>query len=61
MHKFLFYNKFIICFYMLRALCADRQEFKIVLYSISYHKTCRWLSRAQVFSQPAHQTATYRV
>jgi len=30
MHKFLFYNKFIICLYMFRALCAHHQEAKIV-------------------------------
>jgi len=33
----LFYNKFIICLYMFRALCAHHQEVKIVLYSIWYH------------------------
>jgi len=35
---------------MFRALCAHHQEFKIVLYSIWYHHTCRWPSRAQVES-----------
>jgi len=39
MHKFLFYNKFILCLYMFRALCAHHQKFKIVLYSIWYHHT----------------------
>ena len=39
MHKFLFYNKFIICLYMFRALCAHHQEVKIVLYSIWYRHT----------------------
>jgi len=34
MHKFLFYNKFIIHLYMFRALCAHHHEEKIVLYSI---------------------------
>ena len=48
MHKILFYNKFIICFYMFRALCAHHQEVKIVLYSICYHHTYRWPSRSQV-------------
>ena len=28
MHKILFYNKFIICLYMLRVLCAHHQEAK---------------------------------
>jgi len=40
---------------MFRALCAHHQDVKIVLYSIWYHRTCRWPSRAQVerrFSQP---------
>ena len=46
----LFYNKFIICLYMFRALCAYRQEVKIVLYNIWYHHTCRWPSHAQVES-----------
>jgi len=46
--KILFYNKFIICLYMFRTLCAHRQEVEIVLYSIWYHHTCRWSSGAQV-------------
>ena len=46
--KSLFYNKFIICLYMFRALCAHHQEVKIVLYFNLYHHTCRWPSRAQV-------------
>jgi len=29
MHKFLFYDKFIICLYMFRALCAHHQEVKM--------------------------------
>jgi len=48
MHKFLSYNKFIICLYMFRALCDHHQEVKIVLYSIWYPHTCRWPPRAQV-------------
>ena len=36
MHKILFYNNFSKCLYMFRALCADHQEVKIVLYSIWY-------------------------
>ena len=43
----LFYNKFISCLYMFRALCAHRQEVKVVLYSIWYHHTSRWPSGAQ--------------
>ena len=50
MHKIFFYNKFIIFLYIFRALCADHQEVKIVLYSIWYHHTCRWPSRALVES-----------
>ena len=50
----LFYNKFISCLYMFRAPCAHRQEVKIILYSLWYHHTYRWLS------QPVHGTATYR-
>jgi hypothetical protein len=61
MHKILFYNKFIVCLYMFRALCAHHQEVRIVLYSIWYHHTYRWPSREQVLSQPVHRTATYRV
>jgi len=45
---FFFYNKFIICLYMFRALCAHHQEVKIVLYGIWYHHTCRWPSGARV-------------
>jgi len=48
MHKILFYNKFIVRLYMVRALCAHHQEVKIVLYSIWYRHTCRWPSGAQV-------------
>ena len=48
MHKILFYNKFIIYLYMFPAVCAHHQEVKIVLYSIWYHHTCRWPSRAQI-------------
>jgi hypothetical protein len=33
---------------------------KIVLYSLWYHHTYRWPSRAQVLSQPVHGTGTYR-
>jgi len=39
MHKFLFYNKFIIFLYMFRILYANHQEVKIVSYSIWYHHT----------------------
>ena len=49
---------------MFRTLCAHHQEVKLVLYSIWYRHTCRWLSGAQdersVFSQPVHRTATYK-
>jgi len=48
MHKFLFYNKFVIFLYMFRALFAHHQEVKIVLYIRWYHHTCRWPSRAEV-------------
>ena len=48
MHNILFYNKFIVCLYMFRALCAHHQEVKIVLYSVWYHHTCRWPSGAHV-------------
>jgi len=34
MHKFLFYNKFIIFLYVFRAVCAHHHEVKPVLYSI---------------------------
>ena len=60
MHKILFYNKFIICLYVFRALCAHHQKVKIVLYNICYHHTSRWPSRPQVLSQPASGTVTYR-
>jgi len=47
MHKSLFYNKFIICLYMFRALCSHHQEVKIILYT-------------PVGGRPVHGTATYR-
>ena len=37
--QFLFYNKFIICLYKFRALCAHHQQVKTVLYSICYRHT----------------------
>jgi len=43
--------------------CAHGQEVKIVLYSLWYHHTYRWLSRAQVergLSQTVYWTATYK-
>ena len=43
----LFYNKFISCLYMFRAPCAHRQEVKMLLYSLWYHHTYRWPSRAR--------------
>jgi len=39
MHKFLFYNKFIICLYMFRALFCSSTGGQIVLYSIWYRHT----------------------
>ena len=51
----LFYNKFISYFYMLRGPRAHRQEVKILLYSLWYHHTYRWPSRAQVINQLVHQ------
>ena len=47
MQKIFLYNKFIIRLYMFRSLCADHQVAKIVLYSVWYHQTYRWPSRAQ--------------
>ena len=44
----LFYNKFISCLCMFRAPCAHCQEVKIVLYSLWYHHTYRWLSHANL-------------
>ena len=52
--NYFFYNKFIIFLYMFRALYAQHQEVKIVLYSIA--TLCRWPSGA-----PVHRTAIYRV
>ena len=63
MNKILFYNKYILCLYVFRALCTHHQDVKIVLYSIWYHRTCRWPSGAQVervLSQPVHRTVTYK-
>ena len=37
----LFYNKFIILLYMIRALYAHHREVKIVLYRIWYRHNCR--------------------
>ena len=43
----LLYNKFISCLYMFRAPRAHRQKVKIVLYSLWYHHTYWWPSRAR--------------
>jgi len=50
MSKILFYNKFIICLYMFRALCAHHQEVSIVFYSIWYHhtETSEWSKIAKI-------------
>jgi len=39
MHKFLFYNKFIICHYMFRALLCSSSGGQIVLTNMWYHHT----------------------
>jgi len=46
MHKFLFFHRFIIFFYIFRALLCSSSGGQIVLYSIWYHHTCRWPSGA---------------
>ena len=51
----LFFSKFISCLYMFRAQSAHRQEVKIVLYSLCYHQTYRWPSRAQVSKTSKHK------
>jgi len=56
MHKFLFYNKYIICLYMFRALCAHHHNFKMVLYSIWYHHILYVAVRC---SKSVYGTATY--
>ena len=53
MHKFLFYDKFILCLYMFRALCSHHQEVKLY-YTASGIIT-------PVGGHPVHRTATYRV
>ena len=58
-----FYNKFISSLYMFQAHVLVIRRAKIVLYSLWYHHTYRWSSRAQIErgrSQSVHGTATYR-
>jgi len=50
MHKFFFYNKFIIFLYMFRALCAHHQEVKL------YYTTSGIITLVG-----GRSTATYRV
>ena len=57
--QILVYNKFIICLYMFRALCANHQEVKLCYTASGIVTLCRWPSGAQVLSQPVHRTATY--
>jgi len=52
MHKNLFYNKFIKCLYMFRALCAHHQEVKL------YYSASGIIN--PVGGRPVHGTATYR-
>ena len=64
MHKFFFIISLLYASTCFEHCCAHHQEVKIVLYSIWYRHTCRWLSGAQVetvLSQPVHRTATYSV
>jgi len=51
MQKLLFYNKFIICLYMFRAVCAHHQEVKIVYTASGIITT--------VGGRPVHRMATY--
>ena len=53
----LFYNKFITCLYMFRALCVHHQEVKTVLYSLWYHhtQTSEWSKITKIqFSKYEH-------
>jgi len=52
MHKFLFYNKFIIFLYMFRALLCSSSGGQIVLYSIWYHHTCKVAVRCTGWESP---------
>jgi len=60
MHKFLFYNKFILCLYMFRALCAHHQEVKLcytasgIITPVGRHSV-----HTGVLTEPVHGTATY--
>ena len=47
MHKFLFYNKFIKCLYMFRAVCAHHQEDKLYYTASGIITLCRWPLGAQ--------------
>jgi len=65
--KFLYYNKFIICLYMFRALLCSSSGGQncIIWYLVSSHSVrCRPVHRLRedsVLSQPVHRTANYRV
>jgi len=71
--QILFYNKFIIYLYMFRALCAHHQEVKTyctasgIITPVGGRPVHRLSGggggeeEEQVFSQPVHRTATYRV
>ena len=60
MHKFLFYNKFIIFPYMFRALCAHHQEVKLYYTASGIVTLCRWPSGALVQSALSTSTLTLR-
>jgi len=44
----LFHNKFHFMPLHVSSICAHHQEVKIALYSLWYHQTYRWPSRARV-------------
>jgi len=56
MYTFLFYNKFITCLYMFRALCAHHQEVKLYYTASGIITLAGGLRCTLVYG-----TATYRV
>jgi len=49
MHKFLFYNKFILFLYMFRTLYAHHQEVKLYYIASGIVTLCRWPPTGVIF------------
>jgi len=52
MHKYLFYNKFIICIYVFRAICANHLEVDIVQGVLK--RALQLWKRLEIYTEDIH-------